>query len=508
MSTTSHPLHHAVHMALKHYDNVVQLEHNALTSLYALWPLPAEHWDQSLAAPRRGIALRRLLDDALTQLAIRRPADYALLVDKYRHKKANSLLQSEYTIAKATLHHRLSDAVDALAAEIAILDEAAATRTKQRLAAQTAFLPGYAPETIVGLDALLDTLLAALRQRVHHPRTPILITGLGGIGKTTLLDAGLRLWLLQEAPTVAGVLYVRVATGDRLPAQTPLTILNPVLVQLAVQLEAEPPFVDPAAPESGLARLAAYLAARRHAGTHRYIIVLDDIETMAEHEAALRFAQAISDNAIVLLASRQNPDFPMVRSTVVRVQELNKRASATLVRAVRAHINPDVPPLAPQEVKQIVATVGGHPLALGLVVAQVGLGRLTLAEVLAGLREDGSLSSHLYEHIYERAWALLSELARKVLGWFTNFPTAGVTAEAVRTLIALSNDDSSKRMIERAIGELSVLNLLQRTLYPREGFALHRLTYEFVEYKTARRLFVPPMISELPNDDDFFFAND
>jgi hypothetical protein len=504
MPHTPHPLHQEVHTALKHYDNLGRLETNALTSLYAIWPLPADHWHKSLAAPRRGIALRRFIDSALDQLAMRLPDEHALLVDKYRYKKANLTLQTDYNIARATLHNRLNDAVDAFAAEIATLDELATTTARQRLAAQTAFLPGYAPDTIVGLDALLDTFLAALRQRLSQPRTPILITGLGGIGKTTLLDTGLRLWLLQEAPSVAGVLYVRVATADRSQMKSSADILNAILIQLSVQLDT--PLVDPATPSAGLSRLAAHLTTRENAGVYRYVIVLDDIETMMEHEVALRLAEAMSGTAIVILASRQNPEFPKIRSTVVRVQELNKRASAALVRAIRATADIPMPPFAPADVNRIVTTVGGHPLALGLVVAQVGLGRLTLDQVLIGLRETGVLAEQLYDHIYERSWSLLSDLAKKVLAWFTNFPTAGVTSEALQVLKTIS-DDGSTRMIERAIGELSILNLLQRTTRPREGLALHRLTYEFVEYKTARRTAEHEVVEEIPNpNDDFFFA--
>ena len=48
-----------------------------------------------------------------------------------------------------------------------------------------------------------------------------------------------------------------------------------------------------------------------------------------------------------------------------------------------------------------------------------------LSEAYAGLREAGGLAGQLlYDHIYERSWALLSDFARQVLRWFTNFPTS------------------------------------------------------------------------------------
>ncbi len=507
MAAQSDPMRQAVHTALRQYDNLARLERNSLTSLSALWPLPADHWHESLSAPRKGIALRRLLTDVLNAMPPRLATERTLLVEKYIHKIPNGTLQHQYGISRAEFHRRLNAALDALAAELAMRD-AAAVSTPQRLAVQTAFLPGYAPDMIVGLDDLLDTFVHALRQRLSQPRTPILITGLGGIGKTTLLDSGLRLWLMQEAPPVAGVLYGRVAGGDARFERRPAEILNSILQQLSVQLGKA--LVDPLSAAGGLTRLAAHLATRQNEGDPRYVIVLDDIESRAEHEAGLEFAKALSGNAIVVLASRQEPELTAVRGTVVRVQELNKRAAATLVRGIRATTNPPLPPFTPVEVKQIVHTVGGHPLALGLVVAQAGLGRLTLAEVLDGLREAGGLAGQLlYDHIYERSWALLSDFARQVLRWFTNFPTSGVTAQGLDALATAAGDTASTRQVERAVGELLTLNLLQRTTPPRAGFALHRLTYQFVEYKAARRPLTGAAIDgQDDEDDDIFFADD
>lgn len=508
MSTEPHPLRKAVHTALRQYDNLTLLERNALTSLYALWPLPADHWHQSLSAPRKGIALRRLLDNALAQLAERLPADHAFLVEKYIHKTSNLDLQQTQILSKANLQRRRNDALDALATEIAVLDTIATENARRRLTTQTVFLPGYAPDTIVGLDTLLDTFLGYLRQRLRQPRTPILITGLGGIGKTTLVDTGLRLWFLQEAPPIAGVLYVRVATGDLQRTGVSSEILTTILVQLGVQLNT--PLVDPLAPTAGLTRLTALLAARYQSSGQRYVIVLDDIESAGEHAIGVQIAQAVSGMALVVLASRHAPELPTVRGAVVRVQELSKAASARLVRVVRATADPPLPPLTPDETKQIVKTVGGHPLALGLVVAQVGLGRLTLDDVLEGLVGAGGLAERLYDHIYERSWALLSSFAQKVLEWFTNFPTSGVTLEGLEALKIRAGDTATTRMIEQAMGELLTLNLLQRTTQPHVGFALHRLTYQFVEYKTARRgsgYDLPDAPSD-DDDDTIFFADD
>jgi hypothetical protein len=484
-SPPPHPLRQAVHTALKQYDDVALLERNTLTTLYALWPLPADHWHDSLAAPRRGIALRRLIDRALERLAARLPAEHALLVEKYLHKIPTSTLKNTYTMSKAEVYRDLNAAMDALATEIAMLDAGAAPLVQQRLATQTAFLPGFATDTIVGLDALLDTFLGHLRQRLRQNRTPILITGLGGIGKTTLIDTGLRLWLQQESPAVAGCLYVRVANGDRSRTRTPEESLNAILLQLSVQLDK--PLLDPNTPGMGLARLVSHLAAQQREGEERFIIILDDIESEAEHEAGVQFAQAVGGVAIVILASRQNPEHPTMRGSVVEVRELDKRASAKLVRTLRTTTDPDLAPLSAPEVRRIVTTVGGHPLALRLVVAQVGRGRLTLNQVLAGLRRTETFTKQLYDHIYERSWALLSPLACQVLAWFTNYPTAGVTREALNSLKTMVGEGASWRTVERAVGELMVLNLLQRTTRPQEGFALHRLTYEFVEYKTNRR---------------------
>ena len=108
-----HPLREEVRAALVQ-ENVLALEQSPLTSLHALWPLPAPNWHESLAAPRHGMALRGLIERAMAQLAHTQPEEHALLVGTYFTfpKLTIKEMSDRLSISKAHYYRELPDALD------------------------------------------------------------------------------------------------------------------------------------------------------------------------------------------------------------------------------------------------------------------------------------------------------------------------------------------------------------------------------------------------------------
>jgi hypothetical protein len=137
------------------------------------------------------------------------------------------------------------------------------------------------------------------------------------------------------------------------------------------------------------------------------------------------------------------------------------------------------------ELKQIAETTGGSPLALKLVVGQLGL--LPLETVLEQLRKvklpksDSDKNDYVrfYKGIFSPSWKLLSEDGKKLLISMSHFaPGIGGTYDAVKATSDLADD-----ILNHCIDELWRLSFLEKGESPslkKVRYYLHALTQYFV----------------------------
>jgi hypothetical protein len=137
------------------------------------------------------------------------------------------------------------------------------------------------------------------------------------------------------------------------------------------------------------------------------------------------------------------------------------------------------------ELEQITQSTGGSPLALKLVIGQ--LGHLPLETVLGQLREvrlpkdesDESDYVRFYKGIFFPSWGLLSDDGKKLLISMAHFaPNVGGTHEAVQATSDLADD-----VLTRSIDELWRLSFLEVGESPslkKVRYYLHALTQYFV----------------------------
>jgi hypothetical protein len=148
----------------------------------------------------------------------------------------------------------------------------------------------FGGQELVGLEHYLREMRDGLRKGVSNPSL-LVVTGLGGIGKTSLTCEALQGWLKQEAPPIKKVLWATVEQQAGHEAllwgeQEAELALERLLWQLGEQLE-----LPIAAIPNNKQRLRA-IKSRLVADLERFVLVIDNVETPNEAQLALSVAFA------------------------------------------------------------------------------------------------------------------------------------------------------------------------------------------------------------------------
>jgi len=139
----------------------------------------------------------------------------------------------------------------------------------------------------------------------------------------------------------------------------------------------------------------------------------------------------------------------------------------------------------PSELMQIARSTGGLPLALKLVVGQ--LGHLPSETVLSQLREirlpEGEADQDEYVRFYRAIffpyWGVLSDEAKKLLISMAHFaPSVGATFPAIKAVSNLP-DDALTRSIDE-LWRLSLVEVSESLSLKQVRYYLHALTQYFI----------------------------
>jgi hypothetical protein len=263
--------------------------------------------------------------------------------------------------------------------------------------------PDY--QTLYGVDGLRAELVRLLRQP-NGPRF-VSLEGIGGIGKTALAHATADALV---SAGLDGIIWVsarqekfnpyRGIEGDTEAARS----LNEVVWQLMSRLGLEE-FRQLSLPEQ-ISRLVPILSQRP------YLVIIDNLETVAESQLLPSTLYPLAGATRFLITSRESLrgfDFVAARS----VPELSDADSKLLVRSELARIGSSITP-GEDDLNRIVEAVGGVPLALKLVAAQLSV--MPVEDCIAGMRRaEGQSTEALFTFIYRATWRLLTPDARRLL---------------------------------------------------------------------------------------------
>jgi len=308
------------------------------------------------------------------------------------------------------------------------------------------------------------------------------IDGLGGIGKTTLAQAVAD--RLAESDVFTDILWVsarqesgflevdaRLVERKTSPSRPALTF-DELLSRLAGQIGRED--LIACRPEERQAALKDIFQVRPH------LIVVDNLETMTDYRAIAPRLQPMTGPSRFLITSRHSlREYPFIYT--LSVPPLSRAESLALLRyeLERRGREGDI---SAQALDDIFDAVGGLPLALKLIAAQ--LGRLPLSLILDNLRAAHSATTEaLYTFIYRRTWMLLDESSRQLL---MNMLLVSPEGEDIEWLSLISALPQEK--LARALWQLQDFSLLQVTGSLEHPFyRLHRLTVTFLETEMLAR---------------------
>ncbi len=337
-------------------------------------------------------------------------------------------------------------------------------------------LPGKSYRELIGRDTLLGDIMAALRDPAG--KWIVAIDGMGGIGKTALArevaDRCLNehlfdavVWMSaprEEFPGGAGPGKVHSLTFE--------TALDAIGRQLGA-------FDVP-----GLKKAEKASRVRALLREQRVLVVLDNLETAAEPQNKIaRRLRPLLDPSKALLTSRHRFKGDLY---AVHLTGLDEDSALRFIRREAEEKRIErVSTAKTDELKQIVVCTGGSPLAMKLVVGQ--LGHLPLERVLSLLRnvrvpasENGEDDYYrFYKFIFLPSWRLLSEDGKRLLISMSHFaPGIGGTWEAIQATSGL-DDDALTRSIDE-LWRLSFLEIGESSGLRQVRYYLHALTQYFV----------------------------
>lgn len=331
------------------------------------------------------------------------------------------------------------------------------------------YLPPKAYARLIGRYTELDRVMNALREPDRKPMVAII--GLGGIGKTALARETVErcrqerlfdyiVWASAKTERFVGEGTVKTEVSDY--------SFDELLSDIGRQCDR----VDISKmPQDQKKEAVKYLLANK-----RVLVVMDNLETVEAGEKLVDDLFQVLGRSKLLITSRHHvkhdqvftldlSGFPEEEGVSFLREESKERGIEVVVQAQR------------ESLVEIHQVTGGAPLAMKLVVGQMG--RLPMAEVLDTLKAakfEGQ-DYDFYRFIFKHSWDLLAMNAKKVLVAMSVFaPVIGGARDDVKEISAVE-----ETAFQPAIDQLVLMSLVDPlgTLEQRR-YAIHQLTNYFI----------------------------
>lgn len=310
--------------------------------------------------------------------------------------------------------------------------------------------------------------LAELLSDLHNSNGPpvVVITGLGGLGKTAIGVELARRALRQEefAGLIGDSAKQETLHGDQVIQLKDATLdFDSLIDTMARQLGRwEIPTLNP---EEKTVKLAKLLHEKR------YLVMVDNLETAENANALVAQLRNLLNGSRAIVTSRKQIHLDFVRS--LSLQELKEEDSLLFLRTDATQRGIQQILDAPEEkLRQIHKVTGGAPLALKLVVGQAGF--LDLDLIIKQLQQAGS---NLYPYVFRESWQQLSVPAQHVLIYIGKTAVTHVSWEELAS-VGITNDEAT---LVKAISQLVAFSLLNVvSVKSQMRYGIHQLTRQFV----------------------------
>lgn len=429
-------------------------------------PLAGLRWYKNLRSQGLGEAdsLRALLDEGLHILTERDLPSADLLRERFKEGLKAEYVANRLGVAPATLFEWQNSAINKLGKTVLQREAEECLRHVHNLRQR---VPITNTDHLVGIDGHIQAL-AALLTKGDKPWLAA-VTGIGGIGKSTLIGATALHTIMADAWDDIAWVAARTSFldhGSGMPVDEPRLSAEALLEQLFDQLLPGQPKPGSFTDSKALFQLSASCQHRR------CLIVVDNLESVAAAEQLLPALRRLVKPSKVLLGIREKP-YMEVDVADYAVPELGEADAIALLRASTGQLL-DPNSLSNDALRLVYEIAGGNPQALRVVAGQ--LVSFGLEDVLADLRDVRSRRIELlYDHIYGRAWEGLTASERHVLLAMAAIDAGG---ESLSYIIQLA--DLNERSVFDAMETLIVRNLVERRLSVPARYTIHNLTRTFL----------------------------
>lgn len=336
---------------------------------------------------------------------------------------------------------------------------------------QLKHLPAISNQTLFGIAEKQKEL----QQVLEHQNTPwiIAIDGIGGIGKTSLANALVQavmptdrfyrcIWVsAKQEQFVSGSGIELIEDAFQSPVLDKESLTDALLEKLDSNIS-----LTKSAQEKWI--LLTTLLKKEP-----YLIVIDNLESVTDYKALIPVVNQLANPSKIIITTRNSlqtytdiyclslSELTSADAFAFLRYEAKTRGVTALTKATDAHL------------KQIYDVVGGNPLALKLVVGQIGF--LPLTELLDNLKEArGKQIDELYSYIYWQAWKMLDDNTRSLL---VAMPL--VKNGTHRQLAEVSNVQGND--FNQALSQLIDLSLVEvQGDIDQPRYGIHRLTETFL----------------------------